>query len=134
MIRRDRLRRERGWTPLPLLASAVALAGVLGWQVAAPDVAAAQAIAFETDLPRTLVFIQEEGRGNVAAREMTSFLRDPSRSRAQTTGRVGFPPRLGRVVATKADEGKVTRVAAWSVVRRDVFFASSCGCLGSSVF
>ncbi len=36
----------------------------------------AQSIAFEGDLPRTMVFIQEEGRGKVASREMTSFLLD----------------------------------------------------------
>ena len=34
----------------------------------------AQEITFEGDLPRTMVFIQEEGRGKVASREMTSFL------------------------------------------------------------
>lgn len=39
-----------------------------------PAAARAQGIAFEGDLPRTMVFIQEEGRGKVAAREMTSFL------------------------------------------------------------
>lgn len=39
-----------------------------------PAVAAAQDITFEGDLPRTMVFIQEEGRGKVASREMTSFL------------------------------------------------------------
>jgi hypothetical protein len=33
-----------------------------------------QDIAFAGDLPRTMVFIQEEGRGKVASREMTSFL------------------------------------------------------------
>jgi len=38
--------------------------------------AAAQEIAFRTDLPRTLVFIQEEGRGQIASREMTAFLRE----------------------------------------------------------
>ncbi|MGD2047344.1 MAG: caspase family protein [Gemmatimonadota bacterium] len=36
----------------------------------------AQEIVFESDLPRTLVFIEEEGRGKVASREMTSFLRE----------------------------------------------------------
>lgn len=41
-----------------------------------PAVAAAQDIAFDGDLPRTMVFIQEEGRGKVASREMTSFLRE----------------------------------------------------------
>ena len=33
-----------------------------------------QEISFEGDLPRTMVFIQEEGRGKVASRVMTSFL------------------------------------------------------------
>ena len=36
--------------------------------------ASGQDIVFEGELPRTMVFIQEEGRGKVAAREMTSFL------------------------------------------------------------
>jgi hypothetical protein len=35
---------------------------------------AAQEISFETDLPRTLVFVEEEGRGRVGSREMTAFL------------------------------------------------------------
>lgn len=39
-----------------------------------PLSAVSQDIAFEGDLPRTMVFIQEEGRGKVASREMTSFL------------------------------------------------------------
>lgn len=39
-----------------------------------PLSAVAQDITFEGDLPRTMVFIQEEGRGKVASREMTSFL------------------------------------------------------------
>jgi len=38
--------------------------------------AAAQDIAFSSDLPRVMVFIQEEGRGKVASREMSSFLRE----------------------------------------------------------
>lgn len=46
--------------------------GTLLW--AAP--AAAQSIAFKTELPRTLVFIQEDGRSQVASREMTTFLRE----------------------------------------------------------
>lgn len=40
----------------------------------APVATAAQEISFDGDLPRTMVFIQEEGRGKVASREMTSFL------------------------------------------------------------
>ena len=36
----------------------------------------AQEIVFEGDRPRMMVFIQEEGRGKVASREMTSFLRE----------------------------------------------------------
>ena len=39
-----------------------------------PCPTSAQDIAFEADLPRVMVFIQEEGRGKVASREMTSFL------------------------------------------------------------
>ena len=42
--------------------------------VSAPGLASGQDIVFEGELPRTMVFIQEEGRGKVAAREMTSFL------------------------------------------------------------
>ena len=39
-----------------------------------PTAAVSQVIAFEGELPRTMVFIGEEGRGKVAAREMTTFL------------------------------------------------------------
>lgn len=39
-----------------------------------PATAEAQEIRFDGELPRTMVFIQEEGRGKVASREMTSFL------------------------------------------------------------
>jgi hypothetical protein len=42
--------------------------------VLSPLSSAAQEISFEGDLPRMMVFIQEEGRGKVASREMTSFL------------------------------------------------------------
>jgi hypothetical protein len=38
--------------------------------------AAAQSIAFKSDLPRTLVFITEEGNGDVATRDMSAFLRE----------------------------------------------------------
>jgi hypothetical protein len=41
-----------------------------------PGASTAQEIVFDGDLPRTMVFIQEEGRGKVASREMTSFLRE----------------------------------------------------------
>ena len=47
-----------------------------GFMLTAPVAAAAQEITFESDLPRTLVFITEEGRGQVASREMSAFLRD----------------------------------------------------------
>lgn len=40
----------------------------------APSGLSGQLISFDGDLPRTMVFIQEEGRGKVASREMTSFL------------------------------------------------------------
>jgi hypothetical protein len=53
------------------LGPASVFAGLLGLQ--APCALAAQ-IAFDADYPRTLVFIEEEGRGKVASREMTSFL------------------------------------------------------------
>ncbi|MEM7414049.1 MAG: caspase family protein [Gemmatimonadota bacterium] len=49
---------------------AVLLAGLF----LAPIATSAQEISFDGDLPRTMVFIQEEGRGKVASREMTSFL------------------------------------------------------------
>ena len=52
---------------------------LLAGRLLAPGAAAAQAlpeIAFEGEFPRTMVFIQEEGRGKVASREMTSFLRE----------------------------------------------------------
>lgn len=39
-----------------------------------PPPTSAQGISFKGDLPRTMVFIQEEGRGKVSSREMTSFL------------------------------------------------------------
>jgi hypothetical protein len=50
---------------------AILFAGLL--LLRAPGVGAQQ-IVFDGDLPRTLVFISEEGRGKVASREMTSFL------------------------------------------------------------
>jgi len=54
------------------LGPASLIAGLFG--LVAPIALEAQAIAFEGELPRTLVFIEEEGRGKVASREMTSFL------------------------------------------------------------
>jgi caspase domain-containing protein len=60
------------WTRTVSKGSVLTLA--VGCVVALPTEAVGQAIAFEGDLPRTMVFIQEEGRGKVAAREMTSFL------------------------------------------------------------
>jgi hypothetical protein len=55
-----------------LLGPASLFAGMLLF--GAPCSASAQRIAFDGELPRTLVFIEEEGRGKVASREMTSFL------------------------------------------------------------
>lgn len=49
-------------------------AGLLLLAVHAPSDLAAQRIAFDGELPRTLVFIEEEGRGKVASSEMTAFL------------------------------------------------------------
>lgn len=54
-----------------LTAAALAVAGVVSTPAASLS---AQEISFEGDLPRMMVFIQEEGRGKVASREMTSFL------------------------------------------------------------
>jgi uncharacterized Zn-binding protein involved in type VI secretion len=47
-----------------------------GLLLLAPAALHAQQIAFEGDLPRTLVFIQEDGRGKVASTAMSSFLRE----------------------------------------------------------
>jgi len=52
-----------------LLAGALALPRL-------PAAAQQGAIAFETDLPRVLVFISEEGEGEVASRDLAAFLRD----------------------------------------------------------
>lgn len=59
-------------TRIRRLGPAGVLAGLLS--LGAPWALGAQQIVFEGELPRTLVFIEEEGRGKVAAREMTSFL------------------------------------------------------------
>lgn len=53
------------------LGPALPLAGLL---LLHPHSVSAQDIAFEGELPRVMVFIQEEGRGKVASREMSSFL------------------------------------------------------------
>jgi hypothetical protein len=45
-----------------------------GFLLLAPAGLGAQQIVFDGELPRTLVFIEEEGRGKVASREMTAFL------------------------------------------------------------
>lgn len=55
---------------LPSGATALLVVGLLF----TPATAEAQEIRFDGELPRTMVFIQEEGRGKVASREMTSFL------------------------------------------------------------
>ena len=75
---------------LPALA-----AGSLFW--GAP--VAAQEIAFSTDLPRTLVFIQEDGRSQVASREMTAFLRE-----------AGFPV-IDPALAHEAAQRELVRAA-----------------------
>jgi hypothetical protein len=69
--------------------------GTLLW--AAP--AGAQSIAFKTDLPRTLVFIQEDGRSQVASREMTAFLRE-----------AGFPV-IDPALAHEAAQRELVRAA-----------------------
>jgi hypothetical protein len=60
------------FVPHGRLGPATMFAGLL--VLGAPTASAAQQIAFQGELPRTLVFIEEEGRGKVASREMTSFL------------------------------------------------------------
>lgn len=72
-------------------------AAALGMALALP--LSAQEIAFRTDLPRTLVFIQEEGRGQVASREMTSFLRE-----------AGFPV-IDPALAHEAAQRELVRAA-----------------------
>ncbi|HSW31413.1 MAG TPA: caspase family protein [Longimicrobiales bacterium] len=72
-----------------------AVAGALLW--AAPAVA--QSISFKTDLPRTLVFIQEDGRSQVASREMTAFLRE-----------AGFPV-IDPALAHEAAQRELVRAA-----------------------
>lgn len=53
--------------------AALAVAAAL---LSAPNGTSAQEIAFQGDLPRTLVFISEEGTADIATRELTSFLRE----------------------------------------------------------
>ena len=60
------LRRAVAWTPVLTLAFMTLITDGLGAQQGAE-------IAFDTDLPRVLVFIQERD-GQIAAREMTNFL------------------------------------------------------------
>src|SRR5688500_3710796 len=45
---------------------------------AAPAALSAQAINFRSELPRTLVFIQEKGDAGVATRDVVGFLREAS--------------------------------------------------------
>lgn len=71
------------------------LTATFGWS----PPASAQEIAFSTDLPRTLVFIQEEGRGRVASREMTAFLRE-----------AGFPV-IDPALAHEAAQRELVRAA-----------------------
>ncbi len=61
-----------GLVSIKRIGPATVFAGLL--VLGAPGASSAQQIAFEGELPRTLVFIEEEGRGKVASREMTSFL------------------------------------------------------------
>ena len=62
--------RMRGFAPLGL-----AMAAAMNLSVG--SVAAQRAeIAFGSDLPRTLVFIAEDGQGDVATRDLTDFLRE----------------------------------------------------------
>ena len=61
--------------------------------------AGAQQISFKSDLPRTLVFIQEDGRSQVASREMTAFLRE-----------AGFPV-IDPALAHEAAQRELVRAA-----------------------
>lgn len=86
---------------------AVVFAGLLLLRV--PSLAA-QDIVFEGELPRTLVFIEEEGRGKVASREMTSFLReagfpviDPALAIDETSQELVF-------AATNGNDGAATQL------------------------
>ena len=54
------------------LGPASVFAGLL--VVCMPQATLGQQITFDAEYPRTLVFIEEEGRGKVASREMTAFL------------------------------------------------------------
>ncbi len=58
-------------TPAVAVALATSFLLSLG---AAPVMAQDVTINFDSDLPRTLVFITEEGRADVATRTMSSFL------------------------------------------------------------
>lgn len=84
---------RRRYTAVPIVLFGVLLAAAAG--------ADAQAISFDTDLPRALVFIEEEGRGRVAAREMTAFLRE-----------VGFPVIDPALAAEAAQRELVQRAMA----------------------
>ncbi len=72
LVTRPARSRSAGRGPLVCSATAVAAAVLAVSAASAP--LGAQEITFEGDLPRVMVFIQEEGRGKVASREMTSFL------------------------------------------------------------
>lgn len=74
---------------------------LFGALLAAAAGAEAQEISFATELPRALVFIEEEGRGRVAAREMTAFLRE-----------VGFPVIDPALAAEAAQRELVQRAMA----------------------
>ena len=94
----------------PGLKRGAVLSAVLAGLVLAPRPSGAQKIAFSTDLPRVLVFVQEQGTGQVAAHDMTDFLRQ-----------AGFPvidPALAHEAAQRAlvkaamggDEGAATQL------------------------
>lgn len=83
---------------------------VLATAIGIAPAAHAQEIRFESDLPRTLVFIPEDGRAGVAAGDLTSFLLE-----------AGFPlidPALAHTVAQRelvqsaleGDEGAAVRL------------------------
>jgi hypothetical protein len=93
---------------LPALVGSLVLSGLLAWPAGEISAQQGPGITFETDLPRTLVFVSEEGNAGVAARDLSNFLRE-----------AGFPlidPALAHTAAQRelvqralqGDEGAAT--------------------------
>jgi len=67
---------------LPTLLECAVGAAIVAAGVGTPVSSSAQEISFEGDLPRMMVFIQEEGRGKVASRGIAARLGDHERAAA----------------------------------------------------